>query len=105
MTNQNETRHEVGSELELNEKFLSTSSLGIAKFNADGHCVSANETMRSVMREMGEKVPSEGLREMRFWKKSAFLVDADKVLSTGIEKRRKFMQSGLLGERFGSIAA
>src|SRR5208283_3734539 len=89
MRDEDKTKYQVSSELELNEKCLSTSSLGIATFKADGHCVSANEAMKSVLREMGEEVLQENFREVRSGRKSGLLDGADEVLSTGIEKRRE----------------
>jgi PAS domain S-box-containing protein len=85
------------SEPRLNEEVLSKSSLGIATFKADGHCVSANEAMKSIIEKMGEEVREGDFQEAQLWNKSGLLVDAAEALSTGVEKRREIHVVTALG--------
>jgi PAS domain S-box-containing protein len=91
MSDQDETRDQPTAEKEFHGKVLEATSLGIATFTADGQCVSVNEALCSMIGAGREEVWQHNFREMDSWKRFGLLVDADEVLSTGLEKRREIL--------------
>jgi PAS domain S-box-containing protein len=88
MIDEDRTKDQVLNELELYEKILGTSSLGVAIFSTDGTCILMNEKMRSILRGALEQDSEQDLLQSEMWAKADLLDGANEVLSTGIEKRK-----------------
>lgn len=91
MSDQNETRDRLTDESDFPEKVLDATSLGIATFTTDGQCVSVNEALCSMIGAGREEVWQHNFREVESWKEFGLLVDADEVVSTGVEKQREVL--------------
>ncbi len=89
MINKRKSEHRPTLEREFREKILNSTSLGAAIFSQNGDCVSANETMRSMLKALGEQVEQENWLETEAWERFGFLLGRADVLSKGVEKRRE----------------
>ncbi|MEN8216886.1 MAG: ATP-binding protein [Pseudomonadota bacterium] len=72
---------------QFNKTILTVAPLGIASYRSDGQCVSANETIGTMIGT--EQMLSQNFRQIEFWKNSALLADAEETLSTGVKKKRE----------------
>ncbi len=73
---------------QFNKTILTVAPLGIASYRSDGQCVSANETIGTMIGT--EQMLSQNFREIKFFKQNAaLLADAEETLSTGVEKKRE----------------
>ncbi|MEW6347704.1 MAG: PAS domain S-box protein [Thermodesulfobacteriota bacterium] len=84
-----ELQNRLGERVEFNERILSSSSLAMAMYQADGLAVSVNEATASILGGSVEELLEQNFRDLRSWRESGMLQDADTVLATGRETRRE----------------
>lgn len=68
--------------LELNEKLIFASSLGILAYNANGDCVIANQAAADGVGATIEELKKQNFRLINSWQISGLLESAEKVLAT-----------------------
>jgi PAS domain S-box-containing protein len=61
----------------------------IASYRSDGQCVSANETIGTMIGTTSKQMLSQNFRQIEFFKNSGLLADAEETLSTGVKKKRE----------------
>lgn len=83
------TEKRMAEALEFAHKILSTSSMGILTFRADGQCVTANPTAVPLLGASLDQIMRMNFRRSSSWKTTGLLLDAEEVLKTGNEKRRE----------------
>ncbi len=72
--------------LELNQKIINSSYMGIAVYNADsGLCVLANNSLASMVGGNQDELLKQNFRNLDSWKKSGMDKMAEKALATGKE--------------------
>ncbi|OAD21426.1 conserved hypothetical protein, membrane [Candidatus Thiomargarita nelsonii] len=72
---------------QFNKTILTVAPLGIASYRSDGQCVSANETIGTMIGT--EQMLSQNFRQIEFFKNATLLADAEETLSTGVDKKRE----------------
>ncbi len=76
------------SEISLfNEQMLTTLSVGVASYDAEGKCVSCNDAAARLIGVSREAFMLQNFRLLESWKKSGLLEAADKTLSSGVASR------------------
>jgi len=73
--------------LDLNQKMIEASSLGIFACRADGPCIIANPAIARISGAPVEKMLQLNFREMESWKKNGLFDKAEAALATGKEQR------------------
>ncbi|MEW6531409.1 MAG: PAS domain S-box protein [Thermodesulfobacteriota bacterium] len=83
---------------EFAEKIVSASPVGIAVFQADGQCISANDALGRIVGADKERLMTQNFRDLAPWKDSGLLADAERVLSEGISTQREVYLTSLFGK-------
>jgi PAS domain S-box-containing protein len=68
--------------VELNEKIISESPIGLLIYDHDGQCLAANEAAGFLIGATKESVLSQNYNDLESWKKSGLLEKAEETLST-----------------------
>jgi two-component system cell cycle response regulator len=87
VTERKKMERRIAEALDLNQKIISVSSLGIAAYHSNGQCVFANRSAARIVGATEEKFLQQNFNSIESWKKSGLLKAARQVLSDGNEKR------------------
>jgi len=77
----------IAEALDLNQKIISASSLGLAAYHSSGQCVFANQSAARIVGATAEQFLEQNFNRIESWKKSGLLEAARQVLSDGREQR------------------
>ena len=83
---------------ELREKIVSESPMGIAVYQVDGQCISANQALGSMVGADHEHLLSQNFRNLSSWKDSGLLADAEQVLAGGMNNQREVRFTSTFGK-------
>lgn len=90
---------DLSEALELNQRMLEASSLGIAAYRATGECILANEAMGRVPGGTREQVLAQNFRKIPSWQKYGLLPAALRTLETGETQANEFQMTTSFGKR------
>ncbi len=85
-----EMERQIAETLALNEVIVSASTVGIAAYDADGHCVLANEAVARMLGASREKLMAQNFNHIASWQTTGMLEQARKVLADGGERQHEF---------------
>ena len=83
ITERKNTERQLSEALDLNQKMITASAMGIAAYRASGECVFANEAIARIVGENVSEVLHGNFRLLEFWQKSGLLQLAEEALSQG----------------------
>jgi PAS domain S-box-containing protein len=83
ITERKRVERQLTEALELNQKMLAVSTVGIAAYRATGECVFANEAMARIVGGRMDEMLKNNFRQSEVWQKSDKLQLADEVLRQG----------------------
>lgn len=89
---------EIKDYLELNEKLIFSSTLGILAYNASGDCVIANQAAADGIGTTIENLKKQNFLELKSWVISGLLDEAKKVLATKETKKININTSSTFGK-------
>ena len=69
---------------EMNQQIVANSPVGIAIYQADGHCIVANDAIGKIIGGAKEQVLSQNFRRIKLWEDTGIIDMAMKTLNTGI---------------------
>ena len=78
---------QLSETLDLNQKMIEASSIGIFACRADGPCIIANPAMGRISGAPVEKMLQLNFRELKNWKENGLFDMAEAVLATGRQQR------------------
>ena len=78
---------QLSETLDLNQKLIEASSIGIFACRADGPCIIANPAMGRISGAPVEKMLQLNFRELKNWRENGLFDMAEAVLATGKEQR------------------
>jgi PAS domain S-box-containing protein len=84
--------------IELNQKMIETSSLGIFACRADGPCVIANPAVARISGAPLDTMLQLNFRELESWKKNGLFDKAEAALATGKEQRVESHLTAIFGK-------
>jgi PAS domain S-box-containing protein len=84
--------------VELNQKIIEASSLGIFACRADGPCIIANSAVARISGASVEKMLQLNFRELESWKKNGLFDKVEAALSTGKEHRAEIHLTTAFGK-------
>ena len=87
VTERKKMERRIAEALDLNQKIISASSLGIAAYHSTGQCVFANGSATRIVGATEEQFLQQDFNSIESWKDSGLLKAAREVLSDGHEKR------------------
>lgn len=87
VTERKKMERRIAEALDLNQKIISASSLGIAAYHSNGQCVFANESAARIVGATEEQLLQQNFNRIGSWKDSSLLKAAREVLADGYEKR------------------
>jgi two-component system cell cycle response regulator len=87
VTERKKMERRIAEALDLNQKIISASSLGIAAYHSTGQCVFANQSVAGIVGATEGQVLQQNFNRIESWKNSGLLKAAREVLSDGHEKR------------------
>ena len=73
--------------IELNQKIIEASSIGIFACQADGPCIIANPAVARISGATVEKMRQLNFRKLENWNKNGLLDKVETALATGKEQR------------------
>jgi len=89
ITDRKKAEERLSEALDLNQKTLASSLLGIITYRADtGQCIFANEAAGKAVGCTAEQLEQQDFRTIPSWKESGLLAAAEAVLSSGRETRQ-----------------
>jgi two-component system, sensor histidine kinase and response regulator len=83
---------------EFNRKVLAGSPVGILTYNAEGHCVSANEAAARIIGAGLEELLKQNFRTLPSWKASGLADFAEAALTTGLANRSQIHMTTTFGK-------
>ena len=83
ITERKRVEQQLAEALDLNQKMIASSTMGIAAYKASGECVFANETLARMVGGSLSEVHGGDFRRLEFWKESGLVHIADQALSLG----------------------
>ena len=83
MTERKRAEQQLSEALDLNQKMIAASTMGIAAFKASGECVFANEALARILGGSLSEVRESNFRRLESWRDCGLLQLADEVLSQG----------------------
>ena len=83
ITERKRAEQQLAEALDLNQKMIASSTVGIAAYKASGECVFANETLARMVGGSLSEVHGGDFRRLEFWQESGLVQIADQVLSLG----------------------
>ncbi|MBT8358750.1 MAG: PAS domain S-box protein [Deltaproteobacteria bacterium] len=86
--------------LELSNKVISESPIGILLYDELGQCIEANESIGKIIGATKEEVLKQNYNELESWKKSGMLYTAKKVINEGRPKRFEGQTTSTFGVSF-----
>lgn len=87
VTERKKMERRIAEALDLNQKIISVSSLGIAAYHSSGQCVFANQSAARIIGATEEQYLQQNFNLIEFWKNSGLLKAAREVLAEGHERR------------------
>ena len=84
--------------VELNQKIIEASSLGVFACRADGPCIIANPAVARISGAPIEKMLQLNFRELESWKKNGLIDMAEAALATGKEQRAEIHLTTVFGK-------
>ena len=84
---QDQSEESLSESLDFHRTVLSESPIGIATYEPNGQCVSANKTILSIVGTSMEQFQSQKLRDIELWKNSDLPAETEKTLSDGVPRR------------------
>ena len=87
ITERKRAEQQLGEALDLNQKIIAASTMGIAAYRASGECVFANESLARTVGGSIQEVLQGNFRHLESWRKSGLLEMAEETLSQGQARR------------------
>ena len=84
--------------VELNQKIIEASSLGVFACRADGPCIIANPAVARISGAPIEKMLQLNFRELESWKKNGLFDKVETALATGKEQRAEIHLTTVFGK-------
>jgi PAS domain S-box-containing protein len=97
-TERKRAERKLAEALDLNQKMITASTLGIAAYKASGDCVFANEALVRTIGGKLREVVEDNFRQLEVWRKCGLLRLADEVLSQGRSWSGEVLCTTRLGE-------
>lgn len=94
-----ERTRELNEAGELNRQMIAASSVGIAAYSADGHCVFANAAIGTMIGASHDHMLAQNFRENPSWKEYGVLDLALKTLDTNVPQHQEFFMVTSFGKR------
>jgi PAS domain S-box-containing protein len=92
------TEQTLNEALDLNQKIIEASSLGIFACRVDGACVLANQAVAKISGASLEKMLTLNFRQLASWKENGLFQIAENVLETGKEQRAEIHITSSFGK-------
>jgi PAS domain S-box-containing protein len=83
ITERKRAERQLAEALDLNQKMIAASAMGIAAFRASGECVFANKALARIVGGSVGKLLEDNFRRLESWQKSGLLQLAEEALSQG----------------------
>ncbi len=101
ITELKETQQKIADALEFNEKIFSESPIGVSICDESGQCITANDSIASIIGSTKEEVLKQNIYQLESWKKSG-LIDAVKK---SIAEKKKLRHEIKMESSFGVSVA
>ncbi len=98
VTERIQARQQLTETLDLNQKMIASSTLGIEAFKASGPCVLANEAAARIVGGTIEQIQSHDFRKIDAWQDSGMLACAESALANNREQRAEFHVNSTFGK-------
>ena len=86
ITERKEAERRLAEVLELNQKIIANSPVGIFAYRPNGDCILANETSTRILGATQLQVMSQNFRQIGPWQRAGLVKLADKALEEGIDQ-------------------
>jgi PAS domain S-box-containing protein len=88
----------IADALVYNKALINSSSLGIITYDASGKCISANESIATLLGATNEQLLRQNYNEIESWKKSGLLEAAHLAVASGNETRHEIHTTSSFGK-------
>ena len=80
---------QLSDALELNERMLTASTVGIAAYDDQGNCIFANEAMGRIIGATQEEMLAQNFHSIDSWRETGLMELAEQALTTGEQQNRE----------------
>ena len=98
ITDRKRAERQLTEALDLNQKMVAASSMGIASYKASGECVFANEALAQAVGGSVGEVLQGNFREFEAWRESGLLQLAETVLAQGTARENEVRMTTRFGK-------
>ena len=98
ITERKRVERQLAEALDLNQKMIAASTLGIAAYEAAGKCVFANEALARIVGGSASLLQQTNFRQLESWQKSGLLRLAEEALSQGQARREEIYVTSQFGK-------
>ena len=101
ITERKRAEQQLAEALDLNQKMIAASTMGIAAFKASGECVFANEALARIAGGSLSELEQDNFYRLEFWRESGLLQQAEEAL-----RQRQARSGEIFGTtRFGKVVS
>ena len=98
ITDRRQAEEALRSSIELNNTIISESPVGIAIYEADGCCITANRAIANMVGASVDQVLQQNYHNIESWKTSGLYEKAQKVLQQNVTLRQEFSLTSTFGK-------
>jgi PAS domain S-box-containing protein len=99
MGNKRHASTQAFRDLELTEKIVANSRVGITAYRFSGKCILANQAAADLIGATREQVLSQDFRQIRSWRETGLFDRAQEALSTGEERTSEIETTSTFGKQ------